>query len=149
LTTVTYLDTSGWLAVVSERDGRHAAATKAYRTLIENGGRIVTSDLVVAEMHFLTVRHRSTEAGLRLLEELDRDPVHEVRYVDHELARRAIDRWLRPFPDRNLSLADAVGFEIMRSEGISTALAIDPHFQAAGFRVLPAPPEPQADYVIA
>ena len=106
-------------------------------------------ELVVAEMHFLTVRHRGTEAGIRLLEELHRDPTHEVRYVDRELERGAIDRWLRPFPERSLSLADAVSFEIMRTEGIGTALALDSRFQTAGFRVLPLPPEPQADYVIA
>ena len=149
MTAATYLDTSGWLAVVSERDSRHAAAAEAYRTIIERGGLIVTSELMVAEMHFLTVRHRGTEAGIQLLEELHRDPTHEIRYVDRELERQAIDRWLRPFPERTLSLADAVSFEIMRTEGIGTALALDSRFRTAGFRTLPLPPEPQTDYVIA
>lgn len=36
-----------------------------------------------------------------------------------------------------VSLVDCVGFEFMRIEGISVAFALDPHFEEAGFEVLP------------
>jgi predicted nucleic acid-binding protein len=131
-----FLDTSGWLAAVSEREPRHRQILEAYQRVLHSGGRFVTTNLVAAEMHILTVRHRGTEAGMRLLEELHRDPTHEVRYPDRDVERAAIDRWLRPFADHRFSLTDAVSFEVMREEGIRQALALDKHFEIAGFALL-------------
>jgi predicted nucleic acid-binding protein len=36
-----FLDTSGWLAVLSERESRHADALDAYRTLLRGGQMLV------------------------------------------------------------------------------------------------------------
>ncbi len=131
-----FLDTSGWLAAVSEREPQHREILEAYQRVLHSGGRFVTTNLVVAEMHILTVRHRDTAAGIRLLDELHRDPTHEVRYADRDVERTAIDRWLRPFADHRFSLTDAVSFELMRAEGIREALALDKHFEIAGFQLL-------------
>ena len=49
----------------------------------------------------------------------------------------AVDRWLRRFADQQLSMADAVSFEVMRERGIRQALALDEHFTLAGFELVP------------
>ncbi len=132
-----FVDTSAWLAVVSTREAGHAATAEAYRELLRQGVRLVTSNLVVAEMHVLVVRERGAAAGVRFLDQLYVDPTHDVRIVDRALESRAVDRWLRPFVEHTFSLADATSFEIMRSDGMTTALALDRHFRIAGFETMP------------
>lgn len=132
-----FLDTSGWLAVLSEKETRHHDAHEAYRSLVSAGRTFLTTNLVVAEMHILIVRHRGPEAGVRFIDALARDPTHEICYVAQELERQAIDRWLRPYRDHRFSLADAVSFETMEAESIDEAFALDRHFHTAGFNTLP------------
>ncbi len=132
-----YLDTSGWLAALSLREQGHEAASQAYQALVLDAARLVTTNLVVAEMHILLTRRHDPETGLAFLESLYRDPAHEVRFVTRALEAGAIRQWIRPFADKALSLADAVGFEVMRTEGITRALAYDRHFQDAGFEMIP------------
>ena len=132
-----FLDTSGWLSVLSSRETHHAAARTAYRTALTEGRAFVTSNLVVAEMHVLIVRRRGPKAGLRFLDALRDDPTHQVVHADADLEEAAIERWLRRFDDDPVSLADAVSFAIMDDEGIDSALALDRHFRLAGFAVVP------------
>lgn len=134
-----FVDTSGWLAAASPRDSSHSEAATAYDDLIARRTPLVTSSLVVAEMHALTVRERGAEAGCALLDAIYVDPLYRVVSVTRDLESLATDRWLRRFSDQRFSLTDAVSFEIMRAEKISEALSLDHHFEIAGFRLIPAP----------
>ncbi|MGH7674378.1 MAG: type II toxin-antitoxin system VapC family toxin [Gemmatimonadales bacterium] len=131
-----FLDTSAWLPVVVRREQGHTRLRATYQQLLEGGGRLVTSNLVVAELHALVVRRRGAEAGVALIESVHADPAHDVMVVDRALEARAVDRWLRPFHDKRFSLCDAVSFEIMRQERIRTAFALDTHFTVAGFEMV-------------
>jgi uncharacterized protein len=133
-----FLDTSGWYAAFSKAEHQHPAALRAYRTAVEAGIRLVTTDLVLAEMHILIGRARGPHAALRFLDSVHEDPTHDVVFVDRELERAAIDRWLRRFTDQPISLADAVSFEVMRTRRLTDALALDAHFQIAGYQMRPA-----------
>jgi predicted nucleic acid-binding protein len=135
--TARFLDTSGWFAALSPKEAKHRAAHAAYRAWIEGGDDLVTTNLVVAEMQILLMRFRGADEGLRFMDSLYKDPSHEVVFVDRALERTAVDYWLRRYRDHPLSLADAVSFEVMRSRGIRQALALDEHFELAGFEVLP------------
>jgi predicted nucleic acid-binding protein len=134
-----FLDTSGWLAALSVREESHEEALDAYRGVLTAGRGFVTTNLVVAEMHVLLARQRGPVAGIQLLDALEQDPAHEVRYVTRELERQAVNRWLRPYADQRFSLTDAVSFETMRVELIREAFALDRHFQIAGFMTIPEP----------
>ena len=133
-----FLDTSGWLAAISERESFHEEALDTYRTVLSAGRGFLTTNLVVAEMYVLLLRHRGAASGIRFLEVLEQDPAHEIRYVTREVERQAIDRWLRPYSDHRFSLTDAISFETMRVERIDEAFALDHHFRVAGFSTLPA-----------
>ena len=135
--TARFLDTSGWFAALSPKEAKHRAAHAAYRAWIEGGDDLVTTNLVVAEMQILLMRFRGADEGLRFMDSLYKDPSHEVVFVDRALERTAVDHWLRRYRDHPLSLADAVSFEVMHSRGIRQALALDEHFELAGFDVLP------------
>jgi predicted nucleic acid-binding protein len=135
--TAAFLDTAGWLAALNPREARHAEARKTYDEWIAAGRELVTTNLVTAEMQILVSRGRGSAEGLRFLDSLYQDPNHEVVFVDRNLEREAIDRWLRKFGDRGLSLADAVSFEVMRERRIREVLTLDAHFEVAGFRAVP------------
>jgi predicted nucleic acid-binding protein len=98
---------------------------------------LVTTNLVLAEMQILLVRFRGVSAGVQFLESVHQDPSHEVIYVDRDLERAAVDRWLRRFGDQRCSLADAVSVEVMRQRRIKGVLALDEHFTTVGFDALP------------
>lgn len=133
-----FLDTSGWFAALSPRDQYHARAAPHYRKLLQSGRTpLVTTNLVVAEMHALLARRAGDEVGVRFLDRLHADAAHVVLWVTRALERGAVDRWLRPFAGRGFSLTDAVSFEVMRSEEIASAFTFDHHFSDAGFALVP------------
>ncbi len=134
-----FVDTSGWLAAANPREKTHAEAAAAYDSLVERRARLVTTNLVVAEMHILTVRERGAVAGCALLDAIYADPLYTVIAVSRELEAEATDRWLRPYRDQSFSLAEAASFEVMRREKISEAFALDHHFAIAGYKLIPAP----------
>ena len=134
---VAFLDTSGWFAALSPKEAKHRMSLASYRGWIESGARLVTTNLVVAEMQILLSRFRGPAEGLRFLDSLYQDATHEVVFVDRDTERAAVDRWLRRFSDQRLSLADAVSFEVMRARRIRQALALDEHFELAGFELVP------------
>jgi predicted nucleic acid-binding protein len=45
-------------------------------------------------------------------------------------------RWLNRFPDQRFSLIDAVSFEVMRRERLTSAFAFDRQFEVEGFELL-------------
>jgi predicted nucleic acid-binding protein len=133
-----FLDTSAWFAALSDRDQNHARAGRYYRDVLTAGKfALVTTNLVIAELHAMVSRRQGPAPGLRLLDGLRADPRHEVVWVTRELSWRAVDRWIRPFADQPFSLVDAVGFEVMRERGLRTAFSTDHHFKVAGFEVVP------------
>ena len=131
-----FLDTSGWFAALDFRSPEHSDLSQRYRTLITEAQRFLTTNLVVAEMHALLSRRVGIETGLSFLEQLYREPTHEIRFVTRPMERAAIDRWIRPYADHQFSLTDAVSFEVMQRRGIAVAFAYDRHFEIAGFRLL-------------
>ena len=131
-----FLDTSGWLAAIVVQEARHAEARLLYGEIVEGGGRLLTTNLVVAELHALLTRRRGPKLALAVLDQLAQDANHEVVFVDVELQAAAVDRWLRPFRDQSFSLTDAVSFEVMRQRRVRRALAIDRHFEIAGYQIL-------------
>lgn len=135
------MDTSGWLAAANPRETHHLEAAAAYDNLVTRRIRLVTTNLVVAEMHILIVREQGSPAGCALLDAIYTDPLYTVVATTRELESSATDRWLRPFQDHRFSLADAVSFEVMRLEGITEAFALDHHFEVAGYTLMPVPPK--------
>lgn len=139
MTGTLFLDTSGWFAAISGREAAHERARASYTEQMLGGGQLVTTALVIAEMHVLLLKLRGPAAALRFLDGVAADPTHEVIDVDRDLRLAAIERWLRRFADQDLSLTDAVSFEVMRRRKLRRALALDQHFAVAGYEVLPAP----------
>ncbi len=131
-----FLDTSGWLAAISRQEAAHEQARAAYTEQMLGGGALVTTALVIAEMHVLLLELRGPAAALKFLDGVAADSSHEVIDVDRDLRLAAIERWMRRFADQELSLTDAVSFEVMRRRKVRRALALDQRFAVAGFEIL-------------
>lgn len=130
-----FLDTAGWFAALSPREKGHDRARSAYENAVRGGSLLVTTVLVAAEMQTLLLRWRGPDAGIFFLETVFETGSHHVVPVTDELVEAALSRWLRPFRDKRISLADAVSFEVMRRERIARALTFDRHFTDAGFEI--------------
>lgn len=105
-------------------------------TAVRRGLLLVTTPLVVAEMHTLLLRWRGPNAGILFLETIFETGAHVIAELDDELYQSALSRWIRKLGDKRISFADAVSFEVMRRERISRALTFDKHFKAAGYTTL-------------
>ena len=96
--------------------------------------RLVTTNLVLAEVHRLTLFRVGVEAAARGLDRIDESPsvtVHFTGIDDHAAARR----WLERLAPRPVTYADAVSFAVMKSLGCTHVLGFDRDFEAAGFEL--------------
>lgn len=125
------LDTSAIYALASPIDVRHADAVKALERAEGEGEALLVHTYVLVESFALVHRRHGFPAAERIDAELA--PVLTVS-VDRPLHDRAI-AWLRAHPDTRASLVDAVSFVVMSERGLDAALAFDPDFERAGFRL--------------
>jgi predicted nucleic acid-binding protein len=128
-----FLDTVGMIAVWDDTDQWHVAAHAAYRALLGEGRRLVTTGLVLYECGNAAARrpYRSDVNELRKFlaqERLLLDPTSE----EVEEAWRAYDR----AEAGEAGIMDYISFAVMRRLGLTEAFTNDRHFQAAGFTTL-------------
>lgn len=130
------LDTSAIFAAARPRSDQHVEASAAYRTLLTGSRRLVTTDLIVAELHALSVARVHPRFGLDLVDRLLTS--NRIEIVAAGMARLAAAAdLLGQRPGRAYSLADAVSFVLMRELAISRAFTLDADFAAEGFEVVP------------
>jgi uncharacterized protein len=130
-----FADTSSLYALVDRRDRHHDKAKKAVEGLVRGGGRLVTTDYVVAETLNLANARRGKHVGIRLLDLLDSSSGISVEWIGPERfsAARA---FFRRHADHAYSFTDCTSFVVMRELRLRDALTSDAHFSEAGFRAL-------------
>lgn len=130
------VDTGALLGLANPRDQYHARAVATGHDLVRTGSRLVGTTLVLAEFHAHLLRLRGPVLARNLLRALLVDPLYEWREVAAELVDAATEGWLHRFGDQHFSLTDAVSFEVMRRERITSAFAFDEDFRTAGYQLL-------------
>ena len=125
-----FIDSSFWIGLSDEFDGRHSEATDLLR--LRNRAQLVTTNHVLGETWtFLRRRHRHAVA-MKFLDRVNAAERVDVRFASPELERDAWD-WLRSHDEREYSFVDATSFALMRRLAINEVLAFDGDFAAAGF----------------
>ena len=127
-----FADTYFYLATLNPRDGTHARAVAAIRSI---RGKIVTTDFVLLELADGMARGPARQAFLRALASLQADPQIEVVPVSKQLWNRGLQLYSTR-PDKEWSLTDCISFIVMQDHGITEALTGDHHFEQAGFVAL-------------
>ena len=132
-----FVDTSAWYPIVSRRHQDHGACASELQDAVNNGIRVVTTNLVLAETYELLSRRVGRGTALTFVETV-REPPNLVVTSDIDLELVAVADWLVPFEDQDVSFTDAVSFAVMSERGIKRALTLDHHFAVAGFEMVPA-----------
>ena len=92
----------------------------------------MTTNLVLAEAHRLTLFRAGVQPALRALERIDasdRVTIHFATSDDHSAARR----WIERLAPRPVTYTDAVSFAVMEARRCRLVLGFDQDFAAAGF----------------
>jgi predicted nucleic acid-binding protein len=127
-----FVDSGAWIALRSRRDQHHAEADRLFREALQHRIPLLTTNLVIAETHRLTLFRVGLQPALRLLDRIDASgsvTVHFPAVEDHAAARR----WLERLAPRPVTYADAVSFAVMEATGCGHVLGFDQDFAAAGF----------------
>lgn len=131
-----FVDTSAWYVLALASAPEHKNVAGALRHRLQRGARIVTTNLIVAETHALLLRRIGRKTALAFAREVRRAP-NIIVASSAEDEESAVTDWLEKFDDQPFSFTDAVSFAVMSDRGIREALALDHHFSAAGFVVVP------------
>src|SRR5262249_60327063 len=81
-----FVDSSAWIALRSQRDQHHDEADQLFRDAIVRRIPLLTSNLVIAETHRLTLFRAGVQAARRFLDLVDESPsvrVHLPTAADH------------------------------------------------------------------
>lgn len=127
-----FVDTSAWIAFFSAADINHAVADGAIRAALSWRVGLITSNLVVAEVHRLLLFRAGIRAAAIALDKLTTSASVHVAYAD-ESNHRAARAWIDKLDDQVISLTDAVSFALMKSLKCRSALSFDHDFWTAGF----------------
>ncbi len=130
-----FIDSSAWIALFSRRDQHHEDADRRFRAIISAKQPMVTSNLVLAEIHRLFLHRAGIKAAAASLEKIDASSLVEIVFADITHHRSAI-AWISKLREHSISYADAVSFSIMQEEECGAVLSYDHHFQIAGFKIL-------------
>lgn len=134
--TAVFLDTSA-IYETADRAGRHHPQAQAeFQRLLHETVPLVTTDLVIAELHGLALGRLGPEMALALVERLMGSPRLSVLATGLDVLEDALESICRR-PGRRISLVDAASFVVMRRSGLQTAFALDADFAAEGFLSVP------------
>ena len=130
---VVFADTGYWEALLNPKDNLNAKA----RAISSNLGksRILTTEMVLDEL--LAALSPPPERAIAILgvDAICANPNVEVVPQTSIQFREAFDLYKR-MADKAWSLTDCASFVIMKTRGITEALAHDRHFEQAGFKAL-------------
>jgi len=128
-----FLDTVGMIAVWDDTDQWHAAAHAAYRAMLAQGRRPITTSLVLCECGNAAARRPYRSDVNELREFL----MHEQLVVD-PLPDEVEEAWAAYSRGEagEAGIVDHLSFRVMRRLGLTEAFTNDQHFRAAGFTTL-------------
>jgi uncharacterized protein len=130
-----FVDSSAWIALFSRQDQNHEAADRAFRSIIIAKRRMITTNLILAEIHLLLLHRAGIRAAAVALEKIEASPLVELQFTDSNHHQSAL-AWMRKMNGRPITYTDAASFAVMEAMGSGEALSYDHHFQAAGFRTV-------------
>jgi len=129
-----FVDSSAWFAVASASDGRHAEAERMLGEAVTRGLGLVTTNLILAEVHRLALVRMGIRPAATMLDRIEASRLVSLVHATvehHRIARR----WLAKLSDQPISYVDAVSFAVMEAARCPVVMTFDRHFEMAGFRV--------------
>lgn len=129
---MTFVDTSAIYAWADTADPNHAAAVRRLQTLLDAGEELVTHNYVLVESMALLQARLGVSAAAKLAKDAR---TFVVEWVDQDLHASAVGE-LERAKRRHISFVDHISFLVMKRRRVTSALAFDPDFVTAGFRLV-------------
>ena len=125
---LTFVDASGWIALVNRYDGLHQQAVRLFQQRLDEGRGFVTSSVVLLEVGNWLSPIPLRPLASRLLERIEHSQRIEVVELTSELCRKG---WLLygQRTDKEWGAIDCISFIIMQERHLLEALTGDHHFQ--------------------
>jgi predicted nucleic acid-binding protein len=127
-----FVDSSAWIALFSGRDQHHAEADAAFRVAVGRRARLLTSNLVLAEVHRFLLFRAGPRAALAALDRIEASPTVSVEFAtaDHHRIART---WLDRLSNHPISYTDAMSFAVTEAARCSAVISFDRDFLIGGF----------------
>jgi predicted nucleic acid-binding protein len=122
-----YVDTSALIALVDRSDTHHAL----FKRLFATPPPLVTTVLIVAEGHGWFLRRYDQNRALQFLAMIEEMRPLNILPVGVQ-EQTAATTVLRKFSDQALTMADAIGLDVMRRRRIQTCWSTDFHLGLTG-----------------
>ena len=129
-----FADTSALYAVLVRSDEDHARVAEAFPELLQPDVQLVTSSYVRQELVILLQARVGIPSIVAFQHQIE--PWLQMIWIDEVVHARAMSALIAS-GSRRVSLTDRTSFEVMRSLGIRKAFALDAHFSAEGFDLVP------------
>jgi predicted nucleic acid-binding protein len=136
-----FVDTSAWIAFFSARDQHHAEADRMFRRAADKGRILLTTNLVLAEVHRLLLYRAGIEAAAAALDRIEASALTKTQFPGPSHHQAGL-LWLKKLRQHPISYTDAVSFAVMEEIDCEEAMSFDQHFRIAGFAYFEAPPCP-------
>ena len=132
-----FVDSGAFIGLFSADDQHHDDADALFRACIRHKTILVTSQLVIAEVHRFLLFNAGIDAAAVALDKISASPALTIEYTtaEHHRSGRA---WLEKLGDQVISYTDAVSFAVMVASRCDAALSFDDDFVIAGFTLLRA-----------
>ena len=107
-----FVDSGAWIALFRARDDHHREAEQLFRQAIASRVSLLTTNLILAEVHRFVLHHAGIRAAATAVERIDAS--RHVRIVFATAAHHAAARgWLERFADQRLTYTDTISFAVM------------------------------------
>ncbi|RLA89174.1 MAG: hypothetical protein DRG58_05850 [Deltaproteobacteria bacterium] len=125
-----FVDASGWIALMYEKDGHHDTAAKLYERELRQDSQFFISNWTIYEAFSMIKK----KAGIHQAEKL-RDLVEDINIVaalkvDSKIEAEAV-KLFWDYKDKNWGIVDITSLLIMKKCHCQYALAFDQHFREA------------------
>ncbi|MGI9301230.1 MAG: type II toxin-antitoxin system VapC family toxin [Gammaproteobacteria bacterium] len=131
----TFVDTSGFYAVLVKRDDQHEKASDLMRKAAEQRARFITTDYVLDETATLLKARGHTHLLKTFFDGAVQSAACRVEWTDSDRFIETMSFFLK-YADHGWSFTDCLSFRVMKSLRLQQALTKDSHFQEAGFSAL-------------
>lgn len=118
-----FVDTSAYYAATNRRDSDHQATAAVLRRLVEDRKQLVTTNVILFELHGLLVNRINRQVAWDALVAL-RASQTIVRVRERDEGRA--EEILHQYDDKDFSLTDALSFAVMERLGLRLAFCFFP-----------------------
>ena len=135
MTSETFIDTSGFYALLVTKDNRHAAVRTFMHRAAEERLPLVTTDYVLDETATLLVARGLQRLTAPFFDRMLTSKACRIEWTDSERFLATV-RFLTQHQDKSWSFTDCLSFVVMEELSLRNALTKDHHFRQAGFTAL-------------